>query len=652
MSFFTTIANQQQYLQTALNSAASQDDLETQSMEAEQSLQNDDNIAAAALKSAGMSDLFLGAPVALRGLIEAPAIYGKAKEAYAGLKETYGKIKAKAQEVKDLVTTAPEKLKALREANAGEGLSAEDLQAKVVELFGDKIGNGAVGKSIIENLSKFKEAHGKIKQAALDHYQAGQDLANKANEHMATLKDMAEKPLSSLSAEDLMTGLKSSKAFNDIHEAVTESSKQFSSTIPSTEELTARLNAIKTRATEIPAALQEAVAPIVSQVASEIPTSFEGLTRKVPSSFEELARGGRKSIIPRMADITPLEGLRTAGETTIRQSFQPLIEKVASLKTATTEKIKSLKSTQSDIERQLQGNVSSELQSRLEAQLQSVKGRIINEQGNISTSNRLSSLSEPEPKLVSAAKGEVDLVEPKISVARNVPQLPEMEGMERIAPTKGTPFETLAREGLGETKGISTYYSKAKDYLSSLRDSAPSKILGGTLGAGLEGLNVAAGVESAKQLAEGKFSAMNVLQTSQLKSAPEALKGAVSTIGEGIKATGQRGVNFVEGATNTLKEYADKARSTVSDTMDLLKSHVAESGAEDVAKGIAEKGLGSFLGEAVLGAVPVVGEIADVGLGIASIFEAIKDIGHKAPVAPPAPSIVEGTQVSHQAGIY
>ena len=478
MSFFTTIANQQQYLQSALNSAASQDDLETQSMEAEQSLQNEDRIGNDALKSSGMSDLFLGAPVALRGLIEAPAIYGKAKEAYAGLKETYGKIKAKAQEVKDLVTTAPEKLKALREANAGEGLSAEDLQAKVVELFGDKIGNGAVGKSIIENLSKFKEAHGKIKQAALDHYQAGQDLANKANEHMATLKDMAEKPLSSLSAEDLMTGLKSSKAFNDIHEAVTESSKQFSSTIPSTEELTARLNAIKTRATEIPAALQEAVAPIVSQVASEIPTSFEGLTRKVPSSFEELARGGRKSIIPRMADITPLEGLRTAGETSIRQSFQPLMEKVTSLKTATTEKIKSLKSTQSDIERQLQGNVSSELQSRLESQLQSVKGRIINEQGNISTSNRLPSLSEPEPKLVSAAKGEVDLVEPKISVARNVPQLPEMEGMERIAPTKGTPFETLAREGLGETKGISTYYSKAKDYLSSLRDSAPSKILG------------------------------------------------------------------------------------------------------------------------------------------------------------------------------
>jgi len=652
MSFFTTIQNQQAYLQSALNSAASQDDLETQSMEAEQSLQNDDNIAAQALKSAGMSDLFLGAPVALRGLIEAPAVYSKAKEAYAGLKESYGKIKAKAQEIKDLVTTAPEKLQALREANAGEGLSAEDLQAKVVELFGEKIGNGAVGKAIIDNLSKFKEAHGKIKQAALEHYQAGQDLATKANEHMATLKDMAEKPLSTLSAEDLMTGLKSTKAFNDIHEAVTESSKQFTSAIPSTEELTARLEAIKARATGFPATLQEAAAPLISQVTSEIPTSFEGLASKVPSSFEELARGGRKSIAARMADITPLEGLRTAGEATLRQTFQPLMEKVTSLKTATTEKLKSLKSTQSDIESQLQGNVPSELRSSLEANLDIVKGKIMDEQRNIDTSNRLASLSEPEPKLVSAARGEVDLVEPKISVARNVPQLPEMEGIERIAPTKGSPFETLAREGLGETKGISSYYSKAKDYLSSLKDSAPSKILGGTLGAGLEGVNVAAGVESARQLAEGKFSAMNVLQTSQLKSAPEALQGAVSTIGEGIKATGERGANFVQGATDTLKDYADKARSSISDTFDLLKSHVAESGAEDVAKGIAEKGISGFLGEAVLGAIPVVGEIADIGLGIGSVIEAIKDIGHKAPVAAPAPSIVEGVQVSRQAGIY
>jgi hypothetical protein len=637
MSFFTTIQNSQAYLQSALNSASSQDDLETQSMEAEQSLQNEDNIAAQALKSAGMSDLFLGAPVALRGLIEAPAVYGRAKEAYAGLKDTYYKIKSKAEELHNLVTTAPEKLKALREANAGEGLSPEDLQAKVVELFGEKIGNSAVGKSIVENLGKFKEAHGQLKQAALEHFEAGKGLLAKAEEHVANVKSMVERPLESLSSSDLADAFRSSDIVNQIHGAVTEGAKQFTSALPSTEELSSRLEAIKSK-----------VAPAIEAVTSEIPKSFEGLNKKIPYTFEELAKSGKKAIASRLPEMTPLEGLRTAGETTLKRTvLEPFMEKVSSLKTSVTDRIKALKSQQEEItSKLLTGDVPEELKSQLEAQLTSIKGKILGEQGNISTSNRLASLSEAEPKMVSAAKGEVDLVEPKIASARN-------KAFERIAPKPESSFETLAKKGLSDSEtGLSSYYAKAKNYLSTLKESSPGKILGGTLGAGLEGVNVAAGVESARQIAEGHLSAMNVLQTSQLKNAPEALKGAVSTIGEGIKATGQRGVNFVEGATNTLKEYADKARSTVSDTMDLLKSHVAESGAEDVAKGIAEKGLGSFLGEAVLGSIPVVGEIGDAILGIGSVVEAIKDIGHKAPVAPAAPSIVEGTQVSRQAGIY
>jgi len=637
MSFFTTLANQQGYLQSALNSASSQDDLETQSMESEQSLQNEDNIATQALKSAGMSDLFLGAPVALRGLIEAPAVYGRAKEAYAGLKDTYNTIKEKAKELHNLVTTAPEKLKALREANAGEGLNPEDLQAKVVELFGEKIGNSAVGKSIIENLGKFKEAHGQLKQAALEHYEAGKGLLAKAEEHVANVKSMAERPLESLSSSDLGEAFRSSDIVNQIHGAVTEGAKQFTSALPSTEELTGRLESIKSK-----------VAPVIESVTSEIPKSFEGLNKKIPYTFEELAKSGKKAVASRLPEMTPLEGLRTAGETTLKRTvLEPFMEKVSSLKTSVTDRIKALKSQQEEItSKLLTGDVPEELKSQLEAQLTSIKGKILGEQGNISTSNRLASLSEAEPKMVSAAKGEVDLVEPKIASARN-------KAFERIAPKPESSFESLAKKGLSDSEtGLSSYYSKAKNYLTTLKESSPGKILGGTLGAGLEGVNVAAGVESARQIASGHINAMNVLQTSQLKNAPEALKGAVSTIGEGIKATGERGANFVEGATNTLKEYADKARSTVSDTMDLLKSHIAESGAEDVAKGIAEKGLGSFLGEAVLGSIPVVGEIADIGLGIGSVVEAIKDIGHKAPVAPPAPSIVEGAQVSHSAGIY
>ena len=736
MSFFTTIQNSQAYLQSALNSAASQNDLETQSMEAEQSLQNEDNIGNDALKSSGMSDLFLGAPVALRGLIEAPAVYGRAKEAYAGLKDTYYKIKAKAEELHNLVTTAPEKLKALRDANIGEGLSPEALQAKVVELFGEKIGNSAVGKSIIENLGKYKEAHGQLKQAAIEHYEEANKLLSQAREHVNTVKTIAEKPLESLTQSDLAQSLRSGDIVNQIHGAVTEGTKQFKSALPSSEELTARLEAIKTKlaptiqsfitqppqqeaALEIPkktesttggdaermkrlmdqetnikARISSGVAPKESlalnnrleeienlqnnilkkrdipvdtitkdrvtieknklaDLAAEepLPASFEKLGAKTPSAFEALAKGGRKGIVARTPDMTALEGLKSTGVSSLKSSIlEPAMDTITKLNASTTERLRGLKSQQEELENRLIGNVPEDIRSKINQDIQSIKGKILSEEGNISTSNRISSLSEPEPKIVSAAKGEVDLVEPKVVSLRNKAQ--PLNPINRIAPEKESAFESLAKEGLAETKGVKSYYQKAKNYLTTLKESAPSKIVGGTLEAGLEGLNVAGGVESARQLAEGHFSAMNVLQTSQLKNAPEALRGAVSTIGEGIKATGERGTNLVENATNTLHEYANKAQSTVSDTIDLLKSHIAESGAEDVAKGIAEKGIGSFLGEAVLGTIPVVGEISDLALGIGSVVEAIKDIGHKAPVAAPAPSIIEGTQVSRQAGVY
>jgi hypothetical protein len=402
------------------------------------------------------------------------------------------------------------------------------------------------------------------------------------------------------------------------------------------EQLTSRLEGIKSK-----------VAPTLETLMPEISSEFKGLNKKIPFTFEELAKGGRKAIIKKTPEMTPLEGLRTTGESTLKRSvLEPFMEKVNTLKTATTERLKGLKSQAEDLQNKLTGELPDQLRTNLEAQLQSVKSKISGEVGNISTSNRLASLNEAEPKMVSAAKGEVDLVEEKVASPRN-------KAIQRIAPEKGSPFENLAKEGIsGVDSGLSSYYSKAKNYLNTLKESSPSKILGGTLGAGLEGLNTFAGGEAAKALSEGKVSAMNVLQASQLKNAPSALQGAISTIGEGVKATGEKGASLVENATNTLNEYASKAKSTISDTFDLLKSKVAESGAEDVAGKIAEKGLGSFLGEAVLGAVPVIGEISDISLGIGSIVEAIKDIGHKAAVAPPQEQVVQGVQMGHAAGVY
>lgn len=641
MSFFTSLQNQQSYLQNALNSAASQADLEIQSTEAEQSLQNEDNIAAQALKSAGMSDLFLGAPVALRGLIQAPEIIQKAQEGYAGLKETYAglkekyaTIKAKAEEVKNLVSGAPEKMKALREAAIDPSMTPESIQAKVVELFGEKIGNGAVGKTIVDNLSKFKTAHESIKAAAIEHIAAGSSISDTLDGHLKTIEGALQKVGASpeQTAEILSKRVAGGAVKGAFSEALGEGEEAVGGGFQSLIS-----KALKS---------SDAIEKIHSTITGET-----SLPSSIPSSFSELAERGTSAIAKRTAEMTPLLE-RTAGEAVARSSvLQPFMEKVSSLKAATSEKLKALQAKQEEITNRLNEGVEPEIRSRLESQLTSLKGSALAEQTNIRTSNRLASLNQEEPKIVSAARGEVDLVEPKVAISRNV--APEFDPVERISPQKGSAFESLAKEGLSDTDaGLRGYYSKAKDYLSAVKDSAFGKIGGGTLGAGLEGLNVMGGVEAAKALTQGRVNAMNVLQTSQLKSAPEALQGAISTIGEGIKATGAKGASIVENATNTLNDYAARAKSTISDTFDMLKSSVAESGAEDVAKGIAEKGIGSFLGEAALGTIPILGEISDISLGIGSIVEAIKDIHKKPQVAAPQPVVVEGVQQSRQAGIY
>jgi len=641
MSFFTSLQNQQSYLQNALNSAASQADLEIQTTEAEQSLQNSDNIAAQALKSAGMSDLFLGAPVALRGLIQAPEIFQKAQEGYAGLKETYAglkekyaTIKAKAEEVKNLVSGAPEKLKALREAAIDPSMTPESIQAKVVELFGEKIGNGAVGKTIVDNLSKFKTAHESIKAAAIEHIAAGSSISDTLDGHLKTIEGALQKVGASpeQTAEILSKRVAGGAVRGAFSEALGEGEEAVGGGFQSLIS-----KALKS---------SDAIEKIHSTITGET-----SLPSSIPSSFSELAERGTSAIAKRTAEMTPLLE-RTAGEAVARSSvLQPFMEKVSSLKAATSEKLKSLQAKQEEITNRLNEGVEPEIRSRLESQLTSLKSSALAEQTNIRTSNRLASLNQEEPKMVSAARGEVDLVEPKVATSRNV--APEFDPVERISPQKGSAFESLAKEGLSDTDaGLRGYYSKAKDYLTAVKESAFGKIGGGTLGAGLEGLNVMGGVEAAKALTQGRVSAMNVLQTSQLKSAPEALQGAISTIGEGIKATGAKGASIVENATNTLNDYATRAKSTISDTFDMLKSSIAESGAEDVAKGIAEKGIGSFLGEAVLGTIPIVGEVADVSLGIGSIVEAIKDIDKKPQVAAPQPDIVQGVQQNRQAGVY
>ena len=153
------------------------------------------------------------------------------------------------------------------------------------------------------------------------------------------------------------------------------------------------------------------------------------------------------------------------------------------------------------------------------------------------------------------------------------------------------------------------------------------------------------------------MSAQNLLGAKQLEGAPEL----VSSVGSGI----QKGVSSLsEKAGNTLSEYAAKAKASVSDTMDLIKSNLGKAGmsggekvageevAGKVGEDIAEKGLGELGLEAGLATIPVVGEIADIGLGVGAVISAVKDLFKKPTVAPIMPTVAQGLQVTRQAGVY
>jgi len=51
-------------------------------------------------------------------------------------------------------------------------------------------------------------------------------------------------------------------------------------------------------------------------------------------------------------------------------------------------------------------------------------------------------------------------------------------------------------------------------------------------------------------------------------------------------------------------------------------------------------------------AIPVVGEVLDLGLAIFSVAEGIKDLFDKPRAPPPAPKITEAVQFKSQAGVY
>lgn len=225
----------------------------------------------------------------------------------------------------------------------------------------------------------------------------------------------------------------------------------------------------------------------------------------------------------------------------------------------------------------------------------------------------------------------------------------------------------LIDEYQGKASAIKTSVASSLEGLQTEAKSIASqafsagKAVGGVA---LEGLGVAGGVESIIDLAQNKpTSGGQIFQdTAGIyaggRSGQSLAGGAINF----VKSKTQQAVNeaskVVEGETKNVAEYT--AKFGEAGTQAVAKeagAATAEATAEAVGKGLGEEG--AELGATALGvsAIPIVGEVLDIGLGIGTLVDSLYNIFHKsssAPAPPPPPPMPQQQVVSvqRQQGIF
>lgn len=151
------------------------------------------------------------------------------------------------------------------------------------------------------------------------------------------------------------------------------------------------------------------------------------------------------------------------------------------------------------------------------------------------------------------------------------------------------------------------------------------------------------------------------------KTGVQAVGGKIQSLISGKQQAATQGVSEAESeASNVGKTSADQAEKQTADFVAKEGASAGKSAGtaagEDIATGLAETGGEDIaevgLGDLALNAIPVVGEIADVGLAVFSVFEGIKSLFHHdstpvpPPPPPPPPMVTSSVSFAGQAGVY
>ena len=664
MSFFQAYQDQQNNLQGALNAATGQMD----ELQSDDAMEQQDKYAQQALKSAGLESLIIGAPVAFGAISKAKDIYKTAMDKWDELKGRYETLKARGQEIKDSLTKGMNfdeiKSKLI-------GLSPEEIQKTLVSQFGDKLANSPLAQELKDKMAKITETHDNLKSSVLDHIDNAEKLKDKLTEAQAEAEALSSGAINDITTTALASKVNAIQAVHDAVNGVSDNILLAGSGFSSDplDLRTAKVQPEEIKATENLGERPLSVSEMRASLTTDLHSKFLNDNRNPEDIFDsphltklrEVTKASDaqvKKIYNEGSAIkadTPvldhsLSNVKLSYETPVRtEAPASVLRDPGLLQKYKTAEQRILKA-KNDI-----------LTTKEPVELDRLNGIIADSQRDISTTSRLAELGKIAP---SQGLGFIDNVK---TSARSV--FSKMTGQL----TEDMPKLPMAGESEGLGGLISKYRQSASDAIDNLKSSFRSTAVGGAVSGALEseaaqnlskvgggllsGVNVAGAGLSIEQLGKhfnqmsGSQKAMDSFQASQIKEVPEL----ASDISRGVQTTVS---SISKSAGDQLNAFTDTAKATFQNGLEAMKSKVAEltgrqigeKTAEVVGEKVGEDSALEIAGESALSAIPVVGEIADVGLGLFSLGEGIKDLFSHRAAAPQAPR--QEVQMTQQFGVY
>lgn len=658
MSKFYSDSGYQNYLNEALNATANLTaaDEQINAINLDQNAQNLD------LHAMGIEGLITGLPIGIKGLTELRPTFLAAKEKIGLLKAKLADLKEKGNVIKAGLEDAPDRIKeAIKSKVAILGEAADEAKSKLQTAAGD-LKEHITGKE--NSLTSFLD---ETKQAITDQ------IAQHVEGGLNTLENIHQ------TVNEIHTN--GAERMTDIfNQGIGEFKSQVAAALPGVEEANNLFEAAKSTITAKVGDLSKDLEDAKSFAGNVKTKAIAGLSDVVDNV---------KSQGERIADVK--NSLREGGEEMSAKmgsatNYLSVEDKLKTLKETALSKISEAKGggTLEDLSREFSfwnkqtPAAIEEAHARLSSQgklrpyepntpLQGKKPTTITTAGDVSNAGadeeslqylrrsgttlertivRTPTSTEGEGML-SSIKGFMD--NPKASM-RQI--------FSKTSSTEGTPLRvmpTLEEEGTEGISKLSKYWDATKDYVKS------------AFGAGetiMQGAGALGGAASIEQIATN-FNSMNTSQKVQniynakmVEEAPGVLKDLASGAAKGVNALAQK-------AGGGLAEAADRGKLALSEAETGISKFSASVG-EKLGISVGEEGLigglksaaisgaksifGEVATETALAAVPVVGEIADLGIGLYSLITGIKDLKHNAPAPQATPQLEVQQSVQH--GVY